>query len=328
MVKRPELTPAPVARLPIAVSEKISLIPSLDYNARMDEAIVRSLADGPDYTPDWRSRVVQKYLAAVATAGDSEKELGTLLDTEKDPFVRTFARFRYNGAAVNSTAFRYAVGCQARNGDTGAASMIRAMLVADRTPAEIAVELGTQTQNIVTFAKIYFDVRRYLDNEGWLRRIVFAEPLEGMNEAAALRERRWLAAAFHRGWEGVQQVVFHRTSNEVGDVKALTRKLQSTLASRALEYVMDLETSGAPASEADLSRFLAARNSHGEQPSDSADQPNSLTAFIHGIHGIIQKKAEEFPDDPRLDVVRESKAASLAMKDQPPQRRRRRFGDA
>jgi hypothetical protein len=146
-----------------------------------------------------------------------------------------------------------------------------------------------------------------------------------MSVAEALRERRWLAAAFHRGWDGVQQVVFHRTPSKTEDLEALSLKLQSTLACRALEYALELETTGTPATEADLSRFLAARNSQARQPPETSDNRIAMTDFLRGLHGIIQQKADEFPDDPRLDVVRRSRAEALAERNLPPQRLRRRF---
>ena len=140
----------------------------------MSEEVIRSLEEGPDHQPDWRNRVVAIYLADIAKAPDGKSRLTEILFTEKDPFVRQFLRFRYDGVSSNLAGFRYAAGCQARNAATGPASMIRSMLVADRTPTEIAAELGTTRLNIVTFMKVFFDVRRYLGNDVWLRGIVMA----------------------------------------------------------------------------------------------------------------------------------------------------------
>src|SRR5271168_3088866 len=102
----------------------------------MSDGIVRSLTAGPDYWPDWRYRVVQEKLADIAGARDSNARMAAILETEKDPFVRQFLRFRYCGTSVNSEAFKYAVGCQTRNQNSGAASMLKSMIVADRTPEE------------------------------------------------------------------------------------------------------------------------------------------------------------------------------------------------
>jgi len=275
----------------------------------MAAEIVRSLADGPDYTPDWRYCVVQNYLTDVMTTACHDARLAEILDTEKDPFIRQFLRFRFNGTAVNAAAFRYAVGCQERNPTTGAASMIKAMLVTGRTSEEIAVELGTQTRNIAAFAKIFFDVRRYLGNKAWLQRVVFSEPPEGMGEAEATRERRWLAAAYHRGWQGVEQVVFHRTTGKVDSVEALSVRLHETLASRALEFALDLETSGVAASETDFRRFLAARNTQSRQPPMQADNSALMNAFLRGMQSSMEKKVEQQPDDSALASLHEFKEA-------------------
>ena len=291
----------------------------------MTEEIIRTLENGPDYAPAWRHQVVQGYLADVLAAPDSRARLIAILDAERDPFVRQYLRFRFDGNAANAEGFRYAVGCQTRNAETGAASIIRAMILADRTPDEIAVELGTKPFNIVTFGKVFFDVRRYLDNESFLSRIVFAEQPKDMTERESLREKRWLAAAFHRGWAGVEQVVFHRPAATAASIEELTMRLQSTLASRALEFTLDLETSGTVPTEADLSRFLAARNTQARQQEPPSDQNALMLTFIRGLHGDLAEKAAQNPDDPTLEPFRQLLAAGSSTPVSAPKRLRTRF---
>lgn len=290
-----------------------------------DGNVIRNLAEGPDYAPDWRQQVVQEYLAELATARDGQGMLGAIMFCEKDAYVRQYLRFRFDESSVNNEAFRYALGCNSRNAQGGAASMIKAMIVADRTPDEIAQELGTRILNIVAFGKIFFDVRRYLDNESLLRRIVFADPQEGMAEAEALRERRWMAAAFHRGWEGVERVVFHRGSSSPEDVEALSLRLQSTLASRALEYALELETSGATPTEADLARFMAARNMQSRQAPASSSDATGMDQLRNSVL-LAFAESEKRPDDPDLAVFREA-AALKSHPAQLPVRRRSRFNE-
>lgn len=291
----------------------------------MANEIVRNLEDGPDYAPAWRDLVVQNHLADVVAQENSRDRLAEILDAEPDPFVRQYLRFRYDGNAANEAGFRYAIGCQSRNAETGAASMIRAMILADRTPEEIAVELGTQPFNVVTFGKVFFDVRRYLDNESFLSRIVFAERSKDMGEAEALRDKRWLAAAFHRGWAGVEQVVFHRTAATAASIEELTMRLQSTLASRALEFTLELETSGVAATEADLARFLAARNTPARQQEPPSDQNALMLTFIRGLHGTLEEKAARNPDDPSLEPFRQLLVAGSSTPTCTPKRLRTRF---
>ena len=290
----------------------------------MENEVVRRLEDGPDYAPDWRAQVVQIHLSDIAKAPDGKSRLSEILFSEKDPFVRQFLRFRFDGRSVNAEAFKYAQGCQMRNRTTAAASMIKAMVVADRTSAEIAEELGTSRWNIETFMRIFFDVGRYLGNEVWLLRIVTAEPPEGVGEAEVLREKRWLSAAFHRGWAGVEQVVFHRAPK---GGEAVEQQLLASLGSRALEYVEDLELSGARPSEEDLRRFLTARNAQSRQPPAAPDSAIRATEWIRALHATMEEKAMEC-DDPDLEIYRELKAARGGAAQAPPVRRRRRFAGA
>ena len=290
----------------------------------MQDEIVRSLEEGPDHQPDWRNRVVAIYLADIAKAPDGKSRLTEILFTEKDPFVRQFLRFRYDGVSSNLAGFRYAAGCQARNAATGAASMIRAMLVADRTPDEIATELGTTKINIVTFMKVFFDVRRYLDNEVWLRSIALAPPVEGVGEAEALRERRWLGAAYFRGWEGVEQVVFHRVPSTIESIESTSRQLTASLGARALEYVGDLQARGEAPSENDLRRFLAARNVEARQPPRETSKDAGYLKLVESLHETWVEKAER-TGDPELAGFLAGKNSDGVHHEEPPQRLRRRF---
>lgn len=295
----------------------------------MENKVVRKLEDGPDYAPDWRTQIVQIYLADIAKAPDGKSRLTEILFTEKDPFVRQFLRFRFDGRSVNAEAFNYAQGCQTRNQTTGAASMIKAMVVADRTSDEIAEELGTKRINIVAFEKIFYDLRRWLDNEAWLLRIVSAEPPEGMGEAEALREKRWLSAAYHRGGAGVEQVVFHRVPKGTEAVEQLSQQLLASLGSRALEYVEELQLSGTRPSEADLRRFMAARNVQSQQPPTAPDSLMRATEWVRALHATMEEKAMEMEsDDPELQIYRDMKAAREGAVQAPPLRRRRRFAGA
>ncbi len=292
----------------------------------MQDKIVRSLEEGPDHQPDWRSRVVELYIADVAKAQDAKARLSEILFAENDPFVRQFLRFRYDGVCSNAAGFRYAAGCQARNATTGTASMIRAMLIADRTADEIAVELGTSRINIVTFMKVFFDVRRYLDNEVWLRSIVMTVP-DGVGEAEALRERRWLTAAYHRGWEGVEQVVFHRIVATPESIEKISRQLSADLGARALEYVGDIQARGEAPSENDLRRFLAARNVEARQPPRETGKDDGYLKFVTALHETWVDKAER-TGDPGLALLLAGRDSDGVHHEEPPQRLRRRFAAA
>lgn len=287
--------------------------------------IARRLNEGPDYAPDWRHRTVQAYLAEIAASKDSKAKLQEICWAESDPFVRQYLKFRFNGCCVAGAAFKYSSDCYFQNAATAAASMIRAMLVADRTPEEIAAEMGTLPINIVTFSKLFFDVRRYLGNEVFLQRIIFNDTNKDM-AAESLRERRWLSAAFHRGWPGVEQVVFHRVAGTASEVEALTGKLHVTLASRALEYAMELEASGTAPAEADLQRFLALQNMQARQPAKEVDQQKSMTIFLKGIHAEVMQKVDE-ESDPKLKAI-QGLSPNQDLTTPPVRRLRTRFASA
>jgi hypothetical protein len=290
------------------------------------EQVVRTLEDGPDYTPAWRYAVVQAYLSQILAEKNPAAKLQEILFRERDVFVRQLLRHRFDGSSVNESAFRYALGCQTRNRDSGAASTIKAMLVADRTLAEIAAELGTRVVNIGTFAKVFFDVRRYLDNEAFLRRVCLDEPAQEMTQAEAARERRWLSAAFHRGWEGVEQVVLRRTPHTAEAIEKVTRQLEAALATRALEYVEALEAEGIAPSEADLKRYTASRAAASRQPETNPTEGSSMIEFISSFHGAVLKKAAT-SEDPALQEVWRLHQSTAAPPPEQPLRRRKRFNN-
>jgi hypothetical protein len=259
---------------------------------------------------------VQEYLAELAGEKTPANKLPEILFQERDVFVRQLLRHRFNGRSANEPAFKYAIGCHARNRETGAASMIKAMLVADRTPTEIAEELGTTAVNVATFAKVFFDARPFLGNEAFLRRVCLGGANTDMGQAEALRERRWLAAAFHRGWPGVEQVMLHRGPSAPADIDALTRQLQAKLASRALEYVEGLEADDVAPSEDDLRRFNASRNLRAPEASTTAGGSSDMAQdFMRGLQTILLEKAAT-SDDPKLVAMREIHGA---IKSAPPE---------
>jgi hypothetical protein len=293
------------------------------------ERILRNLSEGPDYSVSWRHAVVQGYLDEVMKSDDPGGKLAELLDQERDPFVRQYLRFRYNGRCVWRSSFEFSVGCQARNASSGAASMIRAMIIGDRTPDEIAAELGTLREHIIVFGKIFFDLRRYLGVETFLRRIVFGDPPEGTMDAEAVRERRWLAAAYNRGWAGIEQIVLRRTPSSPEQLQELSRQLHGALASRALEFVQGLDAEATPPGEADLSRYLRAMaaQSHQAGREQLSDQKKTMKIFLEGITGCLEMKAEAQPDYPDLAGFLEARRARESGSAQGPIRMRARFAN-
>jgi hypothetical protein len=288
--------------------------------------IPRSLPDGSHYSPDWRSQAAESYVGAILASADAPATLAEIQRTEKDPYVRQWVRFRHTGRCVAQGRFRYAAECAARNDATGASSLIKTLLIADRTYEEIAEELGTTRENIVAFAMIYFDVRRFLGNETWLQRMIFAEPMGSAFTPTQLRERRWLSLAFHRGWPGVQQVVLQRRLATNEEVQEQMLQIKAILTSLALEHAHDLESSGTQPSAVDLRCFLALRHSEsGQHREDERYGHKARVAWLRKLLDVAKKAAEAEPENPQYEGLRNLFASIEETSTVAPRRLRTRF---
>jgi hypothetical protein len=145
-----------------------------------------------------------------------------------------------------------------------------------------------------------------------------------MTQAEAARERRWLSAAFHRGWPGVEQVVLRRTAHTPEAIETTTRQLEAALAARALEYIEGLEAEGSAPSEADLKRYTAARATGYRQPEAKTNGTITMQEFLSDFHGEVLKVAAT-SDDPALQEVWRLHQSAASTPPEQPLRRRRRF---
>jgi hypothetical protein len=164
-------------------------------------AIVRSLEEGPNYQPNWRWLKVQQHLAEINNSAEAAGEFSTrlelILDREKDEIIRKTLQFHCGVLSDDSAAVEYAL----RTASTPlAVEQIKAMVVANGPIERIAKEMGTHPAKIDFFEKLYFDVRPYVDNRGWLRTICIGSSAH-----------RYLKVALDRGWAGVEEVVLQRT---------------------------------------------------------------------------------------------------------------------
>jgi hypothetical protein len=167
--------------------------------------ITRHLEHGLDYPPDWRNRVVQQYLSGLAAEHDCQSQkLAKVMAAEPDEDVIDLLVFHLNGPAVFGPCIDYALRCVRANAQSRVASTIKAMILADFSPEEIAIELGTETQNIHLFEYLVFDTRRYLNRRTWLRGICYPEETE-VATPEVLTELRFLQIAFSRGKAGVRE---------------------------------------------------------------------------------------------------------------------------
>jgi len=212
--------------------------------------ITRALENGADYRPHWRDLQVQEYLNSIAQSdAEAPTRLNEILSEESDPFVRDLLLFHSDRPCSNEEGIAYAVNCQRDNSKTLSASLIKTMVIANRSPELIAPEFGTTKERIEIFEKLYFDARRYLKHRGWLRGICSPAVKPNALDAA---ESRWFAIAFRRGWPGVEEVVLGQMP------KCGERNLEhafSILLGRVEDHCVALEASGEAPSEKDIKKI-------------------------------------------------------------------------
>ncbi|MEI6561593.1 MAG: hypothetical protein WCO68_05850 [Verrucomicrobiota bacterium] len=264
-----------------------------------EELILRSLDDGWDYQPDWRNRVVENYVER-CTLGNNPANPITLLDAEKDPFVRQAFRCRMGLRAVHQKAISFAYRTHQQNKTTGLASMIKAMVIADRRVEEIAAELHVARESVVAFTRLFFDVERYLGVEVWLQSIVMPSEAEGRKDVESVRERRWLAIALYDGWPGLEAALFNRTPTTPQGIQKTRLAIQAALSSRALEYARTIQASGIAPTHEDLSRYAMVADANSQK---AEDKGVDATKFAKALFGVLEKEAQE-SDDPKLAAFR------------------------
>ena len=207
--------------------------------------IPRSLRESPNYSPSWRSEVFEQYLIKIAEAKDQSTTLSEFLSRERDPFIRQLLLFRFDRRCVIPDAVRYAVECLQSETQNRVAGMVKAMIVAGRTARQIALEVGTVPLNIRAFEKLYFDVRRFLENRVWLKEVCYPSLL-GNEPDYRQAEARWLAVAFERGWPGLAPCFLRPLQVKPRSGREEVNRFWQVLLSRASDFVGSLERTGVP----------------------------------------------------------------------------------
>ena len=253
--------------------------------------ILRDLSEGLDFQPDWRNRVVEQYIAEYAKI-PNHKTPGDILMGERDPFVKHAFLFRLGVGRVNAKAFEFSYRTQANNHTTGAASMIKAMAIADRRANEIAQELRTERWYVTTYLRLFFDVERFLSCDAWLRLLIFPPDANQLSSPEAIRERRWLSSAYLQGWPGLEKMLFNRGRASENDVRQLRVEIEAALGARALEFVTGLQASGAPVNMQDLERFVAVRESSARFPIETGNE-DKVGSWVRELLMVGAKKNPE-----------------------------------
>jgi hypothetical protein len=228
---------------------------------RATNTIARSLAEGWHYRPDWRHLTVESYLTQQPV---TLPPLEVLRD-ETDAFVRQLYLLRRCGSCLNPAPFRWAYECQVHNAETGAASLIRALLLARVPLREIAEKLATSRVNIFVFHQLFFDITACLGHDAWISSFVLA-PIKNPGDPAELRERRLLSAALLGGERGIGQVVSPRLELTEEERKQKLAAIESALTMRAHEYVASLQAQLIPPTHADFHNLVRLMDTASRRP--------------------------------------------------------------
>jgi hypothetical protein len=219
--------------------------------------IPRSLRESANYSPCWRFEVFEQYLVKIAEAKDESTAVSEILLRERDPFVRQLLLFHFDRRCLIADSIKYATQCRQSEAQNRIAAMIKAMVVAGRRAEQIALEVGTVAVNIRTFEKLYFDVRRFLENRAWLKQLCYPSVL-GSEPTYRQAEVRWLAISFERGWAGLAPCFLRPLHTKPRTGREELNRFCQGLLSRAADFVAWLEMSGVAPSERDIRLFQMA----------------------------------------------------------------------
>jgi hypothetical protein len=279
------------------------------------------------FDPAWRSKAVEDCVAQLAVAEDQKSALQGYLFEERDPVLRQAVRFRLTGQSVCSDRFAWAYEAHDTNAETGMASALKAMVVADRFSEEIAQELGTTNENVVIFERLFWDIRPILGNESCLRAVVAPDWQAPTKSNEETRDRLILRTALAEGWAGLRALLRgEQPSDEDGE--AIAKKIQSMVAQRALRYLRELDASGAAESEDDLKRFLVLRSLRSREAVTSANESEQKCIdFGRAVVALVNhQEGNEVPEKSVKTVMRYLPVSGEDDIDPPasePRRRRR-----
>lgn len=259
---------------------KIPMRPNNPYQHNPVPAITRSLEEGLDYQPDWRNRVVQKYLLDIAAADSNHKAhtLATIVAAEPDEHVIELLLFHRDGPTLWGPSTDYALRCVRGNAKTRTASKVKAMVLAEFLTEEIASEFGTESHKIDTFEYLFFDVRRYSARRTWLEGICNPDPSEART-SEEITQLRFLQIALTRGKSGVREDILGQRPQNKGYTAYPT--ILASVAKKAVERASEFylkQNIATPPGEMDLKMlgFIARHAEYFELPifaNQVEDQP-------------------------------------------------------
>jgi hypothetical protein len=215
---------------------------------------VRRLSDGPNYEPHWRWQVFERFALRISRAKNSVSELDKLVTEEGDPFIRQLLQSQYRRHCIIPNQIAYALRCHQTNSSTRIGSLTEALIIADRTTAQIAADIGTTPDNVRAYEKLFFDARKYRDHRGWFAQLCLrAVPQRSRVEQEC--DRQWRSLAHRRGFAGLAPAIFAQQKPPSSSTPhaAFVRSLLC----RASDFISDLDATGVLPTERDMAMLGA-----------------------------------------------------------------------
>ena len=129
----------------------------------------RRFEESPQFQVDWRQRQAWSYVLAARQAG---YETAVLPNFEPDEYIRKYFAYCMDDSCGDPEfqMLRWVADCN--EGDHLIGPGVRAMILAGRGDEEIAGAYGIPSNRIEFYAKLFFDVRPYLEKRVILGQIV------------------------------------------------------------------------------------------------------------------------------------------------------------
>jgi hypothetical protein len=218
---------------------------------------------------------------------------------ERDPFVRQYFSLRSRGKCVNQDAFDFAHRCLESKDSNLSAGLIKAMAIAGCPPDEIAEELGTSRVKVITFEKLFWDIRRYRHQRAWLASIVTPPAAVNPLDGVAVKSAMLMATALSRGAKGVMELLHGTVPTSAHETAALMAQIRGALLVKAHSFALTcLQT---PVEPGDLARLI----DFSRMPAGEAKgaQETKMDRFRDGIMQLVLQKRGEQLKEPELEAL-------------------------
>lgn len=266
--------------------------------------ICRSLADGMDYCPWWRSLVATIYFNEWQAQSASGRSFD-LPDFEEDPLVIAFFMFKAYGRTTDpelTRAIRWSTRGQVRSKVNMA--KIRALAVSGASNEFIADMFCTTPKNVDTYLKLFFDIRPCLKSKAWMDTFIMPEfeKAEDVLTPLEVREAVWMLHGYYAGVESL----CHILSGEINfadkaEIDAFIDKAKSMISVQAVMHASANLVLNPTGRASEWVKFTEIRNAEiaalqQSSPQDSVDGDGSWDewmneAFDRGVFSDDVKSA-------------------------------------